>query len=241
MKYNLLHFPVYLICFCLFTFKHYQAVSASFVHDCHLGARMHVGVRGRTAIFATNDPKKKKKGYQFGDITKNLVSKVTKKDDYEFGDISKAIDKTVKEKVATLSGKDKDSYEFGDLSRLLDSRVKEQLNDFTNQTSYEFGDISREILKRVKSRDYTIDDMFFLFKVLLAFGAGISPIASFLPAKLLIQLLDYSIIGDVSNRVATAVSEELDRRMKKAFTGDPDYKLGDMSKKAVLNYIGKEE
>lgn len=208
---------------------------------------MHVRVRGRTAIFATNDqgdmetPKKKKKGYQFGDITKNLVSKVTKKDDYEFGDISKSIDKTVKEKVATLSGKDKDSYEFGDLSRLLDSRVKEQLNDFTNQTSYEFGDISKEILKRVKSRDYTIDDMFFLFKVLLAFGAGISPIASFLPAKLLIQLLDYSIIGDVSNRVATAVSEELDRRMKKAFTGDPDYKLGDMSKKAVLNYIGKEE
>jgi hypothetical protein len=89
MKYNLLHFPVYLICFCLFSLKHYQAVSASFVHDCHLpvGAPMHVRVRGRTAIFATNDqgdmetPKKNKKGYQFGDITKNLVSKVTKKDD----------------------------------------------------------------------------------------------------------------------------------------------------------------
>lgn len=83
--------------------------------------------------------------------------------------------------------------------------------------------------------------MIILFKILLAFGAGLSPVANFLPAKLLIELLDYSIVGDLSNKLIHAITSELDRRMKKAFTGDEDYKLGDMSKKAMLNYIGKEE
>lgn len=202
-----------------------------------------IQARIRTKLFASQDGNNnsKKKGYQFGDITKNLISKVTNKDDYEFGDLSKAIDKTVKQKVATMSGKDKDSYQFGDLSKLIDSKVKEQVNDFTNQESYQFGDVTKEILKRVKTRNYTLDDMMILLKILLAFGAGLSPVANFLPAKLLIELLDYSILGDVTNKVTSAITQELDRRMKKAFTGDVDYQLGDMSKKAVLNYIGKEE
>jgi hypothetical protein len=231
---------------CILSIGYCLPVLDAFVPNVHV----HVDVRKHTRTIRTNplyaankDEKNKsdKKGYQFGDITKNLISKVTKKDDYEFGDLSKSIDKTVKDKVATMSGKDKDSYEFGDLSRLVDSRVKEQVNDFTNQTSYKFGDVSKEILVRVKTRDYTMDDMIILFKILLAFGAGLSPVASFLPAKLLIELLDYSILGDLSNKVTTAITQELDQRMKKAFTGDADYQLGDMSKKAVLKYIGKDE
>lgn len=200
------------------------------------GRNLHV-----SSLCAKEEGDKKKKGYQFGDITKNLVSKMTNKQGYEFGDVSRAIDKTVKEKVATLSGKDKNSYQFGDLTKLVDSRVKDQVNEFTNNDNYKFGDISKEILKRIKTRDYTMGDMVILFKILLAFGAGLSPIAQFLPAKFLIEMLDYSIVGDIGQKVATAVSEELDRRMKQAFTGDPEYKLGDVSKKAVLNYIGKEE
>lgn len=40
-------------------------------------------------------------GYKFGDITKNIVSKVTNKpaSEYKFGDISKSIDKAAKNKV----------------------------------------------------------------------------------------------------------------------------------------------
>ena len=206
-----------------------------------LDSKRHTPIQ--TNLFAAQDgeEKNKKKGYQFGDLTKNLISKVTKKKDYEFGDLSKAIDKSVKEQVATMSGKDKDSYQFGDLSKLIDSKVKEQVNDFTNQESYQFGDISKEILRRVKTRDYTLEDMMILLKILLAFGTGLSPVANFLPAKLLIELLDYSIVGDVTNKVTSALTQELDRRMKKAFTGDPDYQLGDISKRAILNYIGKDE
>ena len=198
--------------------------------------------RRRLDLYAAkkdDDKQPNKKKYKFGDITKSFVTKITKKDDYEFGDLSRSLDKAAKEKVATLSNKD--SYEFGDLARYVDSKVKEQVNEFTNKESYKFGDVTKEIVNKLKTREYTLDDMIILFKILLAFGAGLSPVASFLPAKLLIEMLDYSIVGDLGSKLIAAITTELDKRMKKAFTGDEDYQLGDLSKKAVLNYIGKEE
>jgi len=145
--------------------------------------------------------------------------------------------------VADLNKKEK--YEFGDLSRYIDTKIKDEIQEFTNSTStggkYEFGDISKEIVRRVLTKDYTLDDMILLFKILLAFGAGLSPVANFLPAKLLIELLDVSIAGDATKRVTAAITSELDKRMKKAFTGDENYQIGDMSKKKFLDYIGKDK
>jgi hypothetical protein len=69
----------------------------------------------------------------------------------------------------------------------------------------------------------------------------LTPVAQFLPAKLLIEALDVSIAGDLGNKFIAEITKELDRRMKMAFTGSPDYQLGDLSKKAVLKYIGKDE
>lgn len=159
--------------------------------------------------------------------------------EYKFGDISKSIDKAAKNKVAELRGKE--TYEFGDLSRYIDEKVKEQVNDFTNKNEYTPGDITKEIMNRVKSRDYTVEDMIILFKILLALGANLSPVANFLPAKLLIEALDYSIAGDLGGKLINTITEELDRRMKKAFTGDENYKIGDLTKKSLLKYIGKDE
>jgi hypothetical protein len=184
-------------------------------------------------------PSKKKSGYRFGDITKNFVTRVTKKKDYEFGDLSRSLDKAAKQKVAQLRGKDE--YEFGDLSIYIDTKVKEQVNDFTSKDQYNFGDLTKEIVQRIKTRDYSLEDMIILLKILLVFGAGLSPVAKFLPAKLLIEALDVSVMGDLGNKLIAEITKELDRRMKMAFTGSPDYQLGDMSKKAVLKYIGKEE
>lgn len=97
----------------------------------------------------------KKKGYQFGDITKTLITKVTKKDKYEFGDLSRSLDKAAKDKIADLSGKS--SYEFGDFSKYIDKQIKEQAKDFTKKDKYKFGDVSKEIVRRVQTRDYTLD------------------------------------------------------------------------------------
>lgn len=176
--------------------------------------------------------------YKFGDLTRNFIRKVSKNEKYELGDAMRSIDKTIKQSVAKASGKE--DYQFGDLSRLLDKAIKDKANAFTGNEEYAVGDISKEILRRVASRDYSLEDIILLLKILLALGSGLSPVASFLPAKLLIELLDYSILGDLSNKIIEAASKELDRRFKKSITGDENYQLGDLSKKAIMKYIGKE-
>jgi hypothetical protein len=188
-------------------------------------------------LHSLNSDKEEEK-YKFGDLTRNFIRKVSKNDKYELGDAMRSIDKTIKESVAKASGKEE--YQFGDLSRLLDKTIKDKANAFTGNEEYAVGDISKEILRRVASRDYTLEDIILLLKILLALGSGLSPVASFLPAKLLIELLDYSILGDLSNKIIEAASRELDRRLKKSITGDENYQLGDFSKKAIMKYIGKD-
>lgn len=115
------------------------------------------------------------------------------------------------------------------------------MSSFANKEDYEFGDVTKEILRRVASKDFEWKDMVMLMKVLLSFGVGLNPIASLLPIKFLIDLLNYSIYADVGDRFVGAITLEVDKRMKKAFTGDPEYQMGDLSKKAVLSYIGKDK
>jgi hypothetical protein len=188
-------------------------------------------------LHSLNSDKEEEK-YKFGDLTRNFIRKVSKNEKYELGDAMRSIDKTVKQSVAKASGKEE--YQFGDLSRLLDKTIKDKANAFTGNEEYAVGDISKEILRRVASRDYSLEDIILLLKILLALGSGLSPVASFLPAKLLIELLDYSILGDLSNKIIEAASKELDRRFKKSITGDENYQLGDLSKKAIMKYVGKE-
>ena len=108
----------------------------------------------------------KKKGYRFGDLTKSIiggsVEKITGKP-YEFGDLTRHVDKSVKEKVADLTGKDE--YEFGDLSRFVDQQIKGKVNEFTGKDAYKVGDISKELVRRVASGDFTLDDLFMLLKL----------------------------------------------------------------------------
>ena len=88
--------------------------------------------------------------------------------------------------------------QFGDLSRWVDARVKDKVNEFTGQEIYVFGDLTREIAAQVVSRKWTLDDLVVLLKALLSFGVGLSPVASFLPIRLLVELLNYSIIGTLN-------------------------------------------
>jgi hypothetical protein len=183
-------------------------------------------------------------GYKFGDITKSLiggsVEKITGKP-YEFGDLSRHIDRNVKDKVNDLTGKS--DYEFGDLSRFVDSKIKGEVNKFTGKESYRVGDLSKELIRRVASGDFTLDDLFMILKALAIFEASISPVAGFLPVKLLIDLLNFSLANDVAGRVASSLAMELDKRLKGALLGNENYKLGDATKSTIANavksYTGK--
>ena len=198
----------------------------------HLHHRPYFSTTITTTTTTNTCLNEKKKGYQFGDITKSLINKVTKKDKYEFGDLSKHLDSKVKENIANLTNKNE--YEFGDLTRYI-------VSDFTNSTKYEFGDITKEIIRRVQTHNYTLEDLAILIKALVSFGVGLSPVASFLPMQLLINLLNYSIAGDLSTKVVSSITLEIDKRMKKAVTGDESYQVGDYTKKAILKYIGRDE
>ena len=188
----------------------------------------------------------KKKGYRFGDLTKSLiggsVEKITGKP-YEFGDLTRHVDKSVKDKVANLTGKEE--YEFGDLSLFVDKQIKGEVNKFTGKDAYKVGDLSKELVRRVASGDFTLDDLWMILKGLTIFGASISSVSGFLPVKLLIDLLNFSLANDVAGRVSSALAVELDKRLKGALLGNENYKLGDATKSTIENavkaYTGKGE
>mmetsp|Transcript_18917 Transcript_18917/g.24813 ORF Transcript_18917/g.24813 Transcript_18917/m.24813 type:complete len:308 (+) Transcript_18917:71-994(+) len=185
-------------------------------------------------------------GYKFGDLSKGLakkaagsINKLTGQDEYKFGDLSRWLDKNAKEKVQDITGKD--NYEFGDLSRWADASIKDKMSNFTNKEEYQLFDVSKEILRRAASGEYKLDDMMLLFKVLVSFGVGLNPIASALPAHFMLEMLNYSIGQEVGGRVLEAVSVSVDQRFKEALTGDSQYKLGDVTKREMMKFIGKED
>lgn len=195
----------------------------------------------------TNDFEQQKKGYQFGDITRSLakrargrVEKLTGKK-YEFGDLTKYLDQQAKGKVANITGKD--SYEFGDLTKWADQAAKEKVANFTGKDNasyeYQFGDISREILRRIQSGEYELQDVFLALRILLSAGASMTPIASVLPVKWLLELVNLGLAQDVGNRLVGILASSLDERMKLALTGDSKYQLGDMTKRKLLESIVK--
>jgi len=130
------------------------------------------------------------------------------------------------------------------ISRWVDTKIKGEVNKYTDKESYKFGDLTKEILRRVASGEYTMDDLFMLLKALAIFEASISPAAGLLPVKLLVELLNFSLLNDAAGKVTSALAMELDKRLKKSLLGDENYKLGDATKrtisKAVKTYTGKD-
>ena len=61
--------------------------------------------------------------------------------------------------------------------------------------------------------------------------------------KLLVELLNFSLLNDVAGKVTSSLAMELDKRLKKSLLGDENYKLGDATKRtignAVATYTGK--
>ena len=184
---------------------------------------------------AGKNDNQEKKGYKFGDISRAIGRKISGKEDYKFGDLTKgAIEAGVKNF--------NDDYEFGDLSRWVDSRIKKHVNAYTKQDEYKFGDITKEFGRRIRSGEYTLDDLLVMLKILTSVGIGLAPgVAGLMPAKLLVELLNLSIMQDVGDRVRSSLAMELDRRMKQAMTGNTEYKIGDLTKSAVNKFTGKDQ
>ena len=203
----------------------------------------------RATIVLFDKDTTKQNGYQFGDWTKSILGTTAnvltgnqqKKKEYQFGDITKGVAQKAVDAVKELSGnKEEEDYQFGDLTRALDRKAKKTAAEFTGKSEYQVG-ISKELIRRVRTGDYKVEDIILLVKVMVTLGAEFSPLASVLPAKLLLEMMNYSLAQEVGGKVLEVVSGALDKRFKEAVTGDADYAVGDLTKKAIMNFIGKEE
>ena len=80
-----------------------------------------------------------------------------------------------------------------------------------------------------------------LLKALLSFNVGLSSVGGLLLIKFLVEVLNYSLLVDVGERLAGMVAVEIDKRVKEALTGDSRVQAGDLTKRAVKSFTGKEE
>ena len=212
-------------------------------HGSGYGNTVKLAHKGRSlsqhVLHANDGSKGPFGGYTFGSITKGFLKKtastiqdVTGKEEYVFGDLTKNV-------VRKFTGND--NYQWGDITTELVSKGGSIVSNFTGKEEYVMGDISKEIIRKVSDGEYKLDDVLLLFKLLLTFGVGLTPVASALPVKLLLELINYSLATEVGERMLGALATTLDERFKEALTGNKGYKIGDLSKQAIMDFIGKSE
>lgn len=190
----------------------------------------------------------RRRGYQFGDLTRRLigdrVNQITGKEEpYEFGDLSRWVDGTIKKRINTLT--DKEEYELGDLSKWAWGKVGNATQDYTGKESYEVGDLSKEVIRRVRSGEYAMSDVWLACRILLSAGLGfLTPVATILPLRTLLDLVNIGLAQEVSGRLLEEMAGFLDRRFKEALTGKADYQVGDLTKdrleSAITKWTGKD-
>ena len=192
----------------------------------------------------------RRQGYRFGDLTRRLIGDqvnqltgkdATKGETYEFGDLSRWIDGRIKARICDLTGKEGDNdYEWGDLTAWAIQQVSNTTRNFTGKETYEVGDLSKEVLRRVQRGEYDIQDVWLACRILLSAGLGcLTPVASVLPLRTLLNLVNVGLAQEVSGRLLEVLAGFLDRRVKHALTGNADYQLGDLTKARLQSAIGR--
>ena len=184
-----------------------------------------------------------RRGYRFGDLTRRFVgdrvNQLTGKEEYEFGDLSRFVDSRIKSRINQVTGKgDSDEYEFGDLTGWALQQAQNATLQYTGKESYQVGDLSKEVLRRVQAGEYEAEDVWLACRILLSVGIGtLSPVASLLPIRYLLELVNLGLAQEASGRLVGVLAEFLDRRVKHALTGNEQYQLGDLTKQRLLDAI----
>ena len=186
------------------------------------------------------DTNNQRRGYRFGDLTRRFlgdrVNQLTGKDKYEFGDLSRYIDDRIKDRINQVTGQE--DYQFGDLTGWALQQANNATLNYTGKDSYQVGDISKEVLRRVQAGEYAAEDVWLACRILLSAGIGtLTPVASLLPVRTLLSLVNMGLAQEASGRLVGVMAEFLDRRLKHALTGNEQYQLGDLTKQRLLSAI----
>jgi hypothetical protein len=164
------------------------------------------------------------------DLKKNVRDFIGK-EDYRLGDLSKEVDARVKDEVARL--RNKDDYELFDLALAADEISKNFTEKLTGKP-YQAGDLSVELDKRVKAKVAE-----FCGKDKYEFGDLSREVDKRVREKVEEFTSKSYEFGDISREV-----ENRRREWVKDFLGEEaakNYKIGDITKKAVSQFTGKDD
>lgn len=172
--------------------------------------------------------------------------------------------KKFEESVTSVTGK---QYEFGDLTRWLDKQAKStvsrgrrtpffppagsQRKDWLSQqvSEAEAGTISEDPDSSRKNGIGSLVVHFFRFlrsfllvqviKLIVVLEIE-TPVLRRLPIRVLVDILNVCLEGGTRPKVVRVVGTELDKRLKRAVTGDENYQFGDLTKRAVSQFTDKD-
>jgi len=95
----------------------------------------------------------------------------------------------------------------------IDQKIKSKVNGFTGDEDYQIGNISKAIVRKIATKEYDISELTLLFRILLALGADLSVVTGFLPFAILVQTLNLAITLELGEKLVTAFSVELNKRV----------------------------
>jgi hypothetical protein len=144
-------------------------------------------------------------------------------------------------RVNSITGK-KDPYEFGDLTKWLETEVRSQKNMRREEEDDEdHGQVSHFLHMSVLAFRF-LRSSALITGIRLTVKLGIERLVlSRLPSVILLELVHLILDGNYRALILRVVATELDKRIKMAISGDEDYQLGDLTKKALFKYTGKEQ
>jgi hypothetical protein len=173
---------------------------------------------------------------------------------YKFGDVTRGVLGVFQSKVNSLTGND--TYKFGDFTKWLDAQAKvsalkldaaakrvvmERVTAYTKRPDYKIGDITKEVIRRFEVGEYKKEDLWLFVRICLLIGGSAGAgVATALPVKVLLELLEVSMASSVSEDLTSMLMNEINNRMKEFITGDKNYRFGDLTKKILLGQRNRE-
>jgi len=153
------------------------------------------------------------------------------KDDYAVGDFTKELDNKVKTEIANFRGKEE--YELGDFVLAMDEASKKMTEQLTGKP-YEAGDLSKELDSRIKNAvaDYCGKEEYEPGDLTREVSTRVKGrVEEFIGKEY--ELGDIS--REIENRRRTWVNDFLGQEAA------ANYVFGDITKKAVSNFTGKDD
>ena len=106
----------------------------------------------------------------------------------------------------------------------------------------------RELVRILEDGRWNMEDLSLLLRITLLLGAQLTPAASILPVRALLDVYGASLADELGSKVLDELGDVLKERMRRGisdsvrgFTGKDEYEFGDLSRAAISKATGSKE